>query len=111
MFLSLGRDEDISVKRLKVNDLKSETKFFGDSKRERLAFDITVKNNKNIPIEIEVLDQIPVSRQKEIVINLDEKDNAVYDETYGKLTWKITVPEHKSKNIRFAFNIKSPKSK
>ncbi len=111
LLLSLGRDEDISIKRLKPIDLKSEKKFFSDSRKERLGFEIVVKNNKNIPIEIEILDQIPVSRSKEIVVNLEEKGGADYNETYGKLSWKLTIPERKNKTVRFEYSVKSPKSK
>jgi hypothetical protein len=111
LLLSLGRDEDISVKRLKPTDLKSEKKFFNDSRKERLGFEITVKNNKSMPIEIEILDQIPVSRNKEIVVTLDEKGGADYNETYGKLSWKLNIPERKNKTIRFEYTVKSPKSK
>ncbi len=111
LLLSLGRDEDISIKRLKPIDLKSEKKFFSDSRKERLGFEIVVKNNKNIPIEIEILDQIPVSRSKEIVVNLEEKGGADYNETYGKLSWKLIIPERKNKTIRFEYSVKSPKLK
>jgi Domain of unknown function (DUF4139)/N-terminal domain of unknown function (DUF4140) len=111
LLLSLGRDEDISIKRLKPTDLKSEKKFFSDSRKERLGFEIVVKNNKNTPIEIEILDQIPVSRNKEIVVTLDEKGGADYNETYGKLSWKLKIPERKNKTVRFEYSVKSPKSK
>ena len=111
LLLSLGRDEDISIKRLKPVDMKSEKKFFGDSRKERIAFEISVKNNKNIPIEIEVLDQIPVSRNKEIVVTLDEKNGADYNETYGKLSWKLNIPERKSKTVKFEYSVKAPKTK
>jgi uncharacterized protein (TIGR02231 family) len=111
LLLSLGRDEDISIKRLKPTDLKSEKKFFSDSRKERLGFEIVVKNNKSIPIEIEILDQIPVSRNKEIVVTLDEKGGADYNETYGKLSWKLKIPERKNKTVRFEYSVKSPKSK
>ena len=111
LLLSLGRDEDISIKRLKPVDMKSEKKFFGDSRKERIAFEISVKNNKNIPIEIEVLDQIPVSRNKEIIVTLDEKNGADYNETYGKLSWKLNIPERKSKTVKFEYSVKAPKTK
>jgi uncharacterized protein (TIGR02231 family) len=112
LLLSLGRDEAITIKRTKPVDVKSEKKIIGDTKKEVIEYEITIKNNKRAPISIEILDQVPISRQKEIEIEVDEKklSNAEYNSTYGKLLWKVNIEGNSSKKIRFGYTLKYPKN-
>jgi uncharacterized protein (TIGR02231 family) len=112
LLLSLGRDEAITIKRTKPVDVKSEKKIIGDTKKEVIEYEITIKNNKRAPISIEILDQVPISRQKDIAVEVDEKklSNADYNATYGKLLWKVTLEGNSSKKIRFGYTLKYPKN-
>jgi uncharacterized protein (TIGR02231 family) len=112
LLLSLGRDEAITIKRTKPVDVKSEKKIIGDTKKEVIEYEITIKNNKRAPISIEILDQVPISRQKEIEIEVDEKklSGAEYNATYGKLLWKVNIEGNSSKKIRFGYTLKYPKN-
>jgi uncharacterized protein (TIGR02231 family) len=112
LLLSLGRDEAITIKRTKPVDVKSEKKIIGDTKKEVIEYEITIKNNKRAPISIEILDQVPISRQKDIEIEVDEKklSNAEYNSTYGKLLWKVNIESNSSKKIRFGYTLKYPKN-
>lgn len=111
LLLSLGRDEDISIKRVKPTDLAYTPKFLNNYKKELIAYDIVVKNNKKIPVNIEIMDQIPVPRQSEISVELEEKNGAQYDADFGKLLWRLDVPAFGSKTVRFKYWIKYPKDK
>ncbi len=111
MLISLGRDEQITIKRVQPKDFTERRKIFNSSIRETYAYEIAVKNNKSIPIQLEILDQIPVSRQKDIEVTLEEKDGAEYNETFGKLKWEVQVPANQSKRVRFTYSIKYPKDK
>jgi uncharacterized protein (TIGR02231 family) len=111
LLLSLGRDEDISIKRVKPTDLAYTPKFLNNYKRELVAYDIVVKNNKKIPINIEILDQIPVSKQAEITVELEEKSGAQYSADFGKLLWRLDIPAFSSKTLRFKYWLKYPKDK
>ncbi|MCC6461798.1 MAG: DUF4139 domain-containing protein [Saprospiraceae bacterium] len=111
LLLSLGRDEQISIKRVQPKDFKERRKVFNSKIRESYAFEISIKNNKNKAIIVDLLDQIPVSRQKDIVVTLDDKDGAEYLEDFGKLEWKIEVPPGKNKKVRFKYSIEYPKDK
>jgi uncharacterized protein (TIGR02231 family) len=111
LLLSLGRDEDISIKRVKPTDLAYTPKFLNNFKRELVAYDIVVKNNKKIPVNIEILDQIPVSKQDEITVELEEKSGAQYTADFGKLLWHLEVPAYSSKTLRFKYWLKYPKDR
>jgi uncharacterized protein (TIGR02231 family) len=111
MLISLGRDEQITIKRVQPKDFTERRKIFNSSIRETYTYEIAVKNNKSIPIQIEILDQVPVSKQKDIEVTLEERDGAEYNETFGKIKWDIQVPANQSKRVRFTYSIKYPKDK
>ncbi len=110
LLVSLGKDEKISVKRVQMNDLTSK-KFIGTNTKETKAFEIIARNNKNAPIQLEILDQIPISRNKDIEVEIEEKSNAEYHEDYGKLKWKSNIPPSTTKKLRLVYTIKYPKDK
>lgn len=108
LLVSLGRDENIQIKRVKLVD-KNSRKFLGDTQKDETAWEILVRNNKSAPIEIEVLDQIPLSKRKEIVVSLEEKSGAQYDEEYGKILWNLTIKPGDSKKLKLRYTVEYPK--
>jgi len=111
MLISLGRDEQITIKRVQPKDFTERKKVFSSSIRETYMYEIAVKNNKSIPIKLTILDQIPVSKQESIEVNLDEKDGAEYNKDFGKLKWELQIPANQSKRLRFSYSVKYPKDK
>lgn len=111
LLLSLGRDEQITIKRMQPKDFTEKRKVFSNSIKETNSYEIVVKNNKTVPVQIEILDQIPVSKQKDITVELEDKGGADYNEDYGKLKWKLSVPAGQNKSVRFTYSVKYPKDK
>ncbi len=111
LLLSLGRDEQIVVKRTQPKDFTARKKFVNSSIKETYSYEINIKNNKPIPIYLTILDAIPVSRQKEIEVELEAQDGAKYVETYGKLEWNLEIPAGKSKKVEFTYSVKYPRDK
>lgn len=108
--ISLGRDELVFVERKELTNVTSK-KVIGSTKREDKTFEITVKNNKKSAVEVIVYDQIPVSRQKDIEITLNNSDKSDYNAENGKLTWKVSLKAGESKKIKFDYTIKYPSNK
>jgi uncharacterized protein (TIGR02231 family) len=113
LMLSLGRDENITIKRAKPIDIKSESKIIGNSKKEIITYEITIKNNKWVAIPIEILDQVPISRQKDIEIEVDKETlgTAEYNKDFGKVFWRLKIEPNSSKRLRFGYSVKYPKDK
>ncbi len=110
LLLSLGRDEQISIRRTQPKDFtEKRRKIINSTVEETYEYEIAVRNNKAIPIEIEVLDQIPVSKQEKIEVELLKKDKAEYTADYGKLLWKMTIKPGKTETVRFSYRLKYPK--
>jgi len=108
--LSLGRDQNISVSRDVLKDF-SEDKFLSSNVERTFAFDIKIKNNKTAAVKIIVEDQIPISKNEDIVVKLIDSPGAVFDLQSGKLKWMIEVEAGKSISKKMVYSIKYPGDK
>jgi len=108
--LSMGRDKKVSIKREKVVD-KSGTKFLSSKKEQTFTYDITLRNNKKEAVYMLLKDQYPLSSDKEIEIELIEKDGAKVNIETGILTWDINLKPNETKKIRISYVVKYPKDK
>jgi len=110
LILSLGIDERISIKRYPL-EKKGSKDFFGGNKTENLSYEILIKNNKPQTINLELLDQIPLSNNTEIEITPGDLGGAEYTKEYGKLLWDLEVKPQEVKKVQFGFTAKYPKNK
>ncbi len=108
--LSMGRDKKISIKREKVVD-KSGTKFLSSYKEQTCTYDIIVRNNKKEEINMLLKDQYPLSTDKEMTVELLDKDGAKVNEETGVMTWEIKLKPNETKKYRISYKIKYPKDK
>ena len=110
LLLNLGRDKSIVVNRIKVKD-KCKDKVFSDNHVTTRAYDIVIRNTKNIPIRLVVEDQMPVTKEQDIKIEYTENSDAKFNTETGKLTWDLTLKPRDNKKLTFSFEVKSPKDK
>jgi len=103
--ISLGKDQNIIVKRTKIKD-KTGNIVLGSSKKMNVGWEISIRNNKSEKIQITFKDQLPLSRVDEIEVKLNEKDGAKYDEEMGFLTWDLEIEPKKSVVKRFDYTVK-----
>jgi len=106
----MGRDQSVVIKREKIDELCKNTTFGGNKKSSR-GYKISVRNNKSTEITLELKDQIPLSRYKEIEVEVLDKGGATYNEITGELIWKLTIPAGETVNVLFKFEVKYPKEK
>lgn len=110
LYMDLGRDRTITVKRIQMKD-RCKEQILGDDKVIIKTIEITVRNTKGIPLDFEIEDQIPVSGDPSIKVTLLDSDKALYNELTGKLTWKLKVKSKDIKKIQFSFEVRYPKTK
>jgi hypothetical protein len=106
----LGNDRRVAVKREKMQDFSS-VKFLGNDKRQVFTYQLTVKNNKNIPIDMILKDQYPISTDKSISVELLETDNAHDNQEVGTLTWEFPLKAGETRTFKFSYSVKYPKDK
>lgn len=107
--ISMGVDESVIIKRKNISDVSSKT-VTGNSKKLEEKFEITIRNTKSVEIEIDIEDHIPVSKQKEIVIEVNDLGGAELNKDSGRLNWKIKLAPNTSQTITFGYTVKYPKN-
>lgn len=106
--LSMGADPDVLVNKEVVNDYKKKRGLANENKIT-YSYVITSKNNKSSSINLIVEDQIPVSKNKGVQVELINSSNANYNASTGKLAWEIKLDSGTSKNTKLSYSITYPK--
>ncbi len=106
--VSLGQDQSILVERKKQEEkCVNNSNIMGVTKSR--GYDIIVKNNRNKLIKVQIIDQIPISKNNKIKVSYKLGDGWVLKEETGILEWNIEIPPGDKKSISFEFDIKHPK--
>ncbi|WP_161787232.1 DUF4139 domain-containing protein [Hymenobacter sp. IS2118] len=108
--VALGHDELLVVGRAKLEDYSGNVPL-SDKRRVRLTYELNVRNRHTETVRLRLLDQIPISEEKEISVKVLEMSGAQLDARSGKLTWLLTVPSGASQRLRFSFQVDYPKDK
>ena len=107
---SLGKDRNIVVKREKLLGF-SETRFIGLNKKETLTWEISIRNKKKQQITLVVDDQLPLSTDKDIVVEALEISGAQSDASTGRLSWKMVLNPSETKVLKLSYSVRYPKDK
>jgi uncharacterized protein (TIGR02231 family) len=107
--LALGVDDGISVKRVLNRHFTEDTGLMTKGKRITYDYTITVQNNKKTAEKIVLSDQIPVSRNEKVAVNLRTPDSDVArPETDGTLKWTLNLKPGEKREVPLVFAIEYP---
>ncbi len=106
--IALGVDDRVTVTReLKAREV--DKKIIGDRRRIRVAYEIEVSNLRDRAIDLEVRDQLPVSRHEQIKAKLEAADPKPIEQTeLNELIWKQSLAANGQQTYRFDFTIEHP---
>ena len=107
--LSLGADKSVMVSRVRGKDFTAKALVGGNVKQTR-QWELTARNLKTVPIAIEMLDQVPVSINKEIVVDTVDISGAEIDKDTGILTWKFSLEPAEAKSLTVKYVVTNPKT-
>ncbi len=110
MTLSLGRDKKVVIRRERDKNLKS-VRTIGTNVKETFGYTISVRNTRNQPVSITLLDQIPVSNDKDIVIEDKKYKGGEYNETKGSVKWQLNIKANETQKVQLGYTVKYPKNK
>jgi uncharacterized protein (TIGR02231 family) len=110
--LGFGADDKIKIKRAPVNRKENEPTWYNQTKIETREFKTTVKNLHDFPVKVQVIDQLPVSENTAIIVEMlpattPPTDKQVGDKK-GVMSWTLDLAPGESKDIRFAYRLKWP---
>ena len=110
--LGFGADDKIKVQRAPVNRKENEPTWFNQSKIETREFKTTVKNLHAFPVKVQVIDQLPVSENTAITVELSPVTTAPTEKQVGDkrgvMSWTLDLAPGEAKDIRFAYRLKWP---
>jgi uncharacterized protein (TIGR02231 family) len=106
--ISFGVDQGISVKREKIKEFTS-SKIFGSNKKESVAWRITIKNNKNDKVKVKVFDQVPLSKNADFEVKIENLSGAKLNDSNGEIEWNIELAPKETKQMILQYSVKYPK--
>ena len=108
--LSLGREEHIHVTSKQVQK-KSGSVLLKGQKYTEYGYETSVTNNTSKEASVVILDQIPVSQNKSVTVDIITIDGADLNEETGILKKTVKVSPKQTVTVRLAYKISWPKDK
>jgi uncharacterized protein (TIGR02231 family) len=112
--LGFGVDDSIRVRHAVAEEKRSESGIISTSKTDSRSYRITVKNLHPRPMQVSVLDQIPVSQHADIAIELTGKTAPTkrdVDNKRGVLAWEMKLEPNEERAIEFGYRATWPAAK
>ncbi|WP_101688655.1 DUF4139 domain-containing protein [Dysgonomonas massiliensis] len=105
--VSLGQDKSILVKREAVKENTSK-KFLSNKREDTKSWKIDIRNNKNQPINLTVLDQVPVSRRDEIEVMVEDQSKGLINKETGEVKWNLKMKPSDKKELNLRYKVRYP---
>jgi len=110
--LGFGQDDAVKVARVELKRAKGESGIITSSNTDEQHYKVTVKNYHDWPMPVTILDQMPVSEDEKIVIELlpmtTEPSERNFDDRLGLLAWTYELKPQEEKEIALSYEIKWP---
>jgi len=105
-----GEDRQIRINHERIKKEKSGPRFLGKTEKVKLVYKITIQNLRKNQVEMEILDQLPVSQNTKIEIkDLNITPVPSKKDEKGVLTWTFSLGPDEKREILIAFTIEYPK--
>ena len=108
--ITLGRQERVHINR-KETVHKTSTTLLSGQKVVEYGYETAVTNGFEKPITVVVKDQVPVSENKDISVDVLEVSGAEQDKENGLLSWKVELEPAQTKTLKLAYKVSRPKDK
>lgn len=108
--ISLGADPGISVKREQLKAFTSK-RALGNKRTDSFGYEVQIRNNKAVPVTLLIEEQIPLSTDNSIEVNLQESSGAEYDRDTGRLKWLQTLEPGATSTLQFSYDVRYPKNR
>lgn len=108
--LSLGRDKKVMITREKIKEL-STRQFIGSKQEEIRAWKTVIRNTKSQPINLVLLDQVPVSTNSEIEVNVQQSSGVKPSVDTGELKWEFVLQPGDKKELELLYSVRYPKNR
>ncbi len=112
--LGFGSDDSIRVRHAVLDEKRGESGIITSSKTDQRNYRIAVKNHHPRAMTVAVLDQIPVSQNQDIKVELIAKAPPTRkdpDDKRGVMAWDLKLEPNEEKQIEFGYRVSWPADK
>jgi uncharacterized protein (TIGR02231 family) len=113
--LGFGADDKVKVMRSVVTRNEGSTGILTTSKTDERSFKTTIRNGHDFPIRVAIEDQLPVSENEEIQVEMlpatTPPSATNLRDKRGILEWAFDAAPGEAKDISFAWRMRWPKDK
>jgi uncharacterized protein (TIGR02231 family) len=118
--VGLGVDREVEAEREKLSDERSTEGLFSKDTVYAREFRVTVRNHRAGPIAVRLLDQLPVSNDEDLRVTMSSSSlaqatlpdrDAETNKARGVLEWHFPVAAQKDREVKFAFEVRHPRSR
>ncbi len=109
--LGFGADDLVKVEHRIVQEKRGETGLISTTNTDDRNYELTIENLHKQPVDVTVLDQIPVSRNEKVAVELTGKtppDERNVDGKRGLVAWKFPLTPGAKKTIDFGYTVRWP---
>jgi len=111
--MGFGVDDLVKVKRVEVNRTKGEEGLLTTSNVDSRAYDLTVKNLHDFPLEVSVIDQMPYSTNENVTVTtlpgMTPATQTNVERKRGVLAWNFELEPKAERVIKHGFKVTWPK--
>jgi len=108
--ISIGRDQKVNLKYEKKKDY-SKKSLIGGTITQTFTYEISIRNNNSKDISLDLFDQVPISPNNDISVEVNDVSKADYTKDDGKLQWKVNLKAGESAKYLVSYSIKYPKGR
>ena len=108
--ISLGKDEGIRLKRTQKKQYCSNVLLKGQTKVE-YEYEIKIRSLKTKDSALTLKDQVPVSDDKTIAVEISQISGSKFNEETGEVVWDFELPANETKTITLSYSVARPKDK
>src|SRR6056297_16732 len=105
--VSFGKDDAISVVRTKLSD-ESDKSFFRNRVTRTISHEISIRNTKPSSIDLEIMDQVPISMRDDIEVTISELTGGELEEDTGIVTWNLQIPPGETRSVVISYEVQYP---
>ncbi|MBD2385549.1 mucoidy inhibitor MuiA family protein [Cylindrospermum sp. FACHB-282] len=105
--LNLGIDEGLKIERNLV-ERQVDKKLMSKQRRITYGYRLIITNLLNLETHLKLTEQLPVSRNEEIKVRLNQSNPQIQLSEMGILAWGLTLPPQEKREIYYQFTVEHP---
>jgi uncharacterized protein (TIGR02231 family) len=105
--LNLGMDEGLKIDRVLV-ERQVDKSLVANQRRTTYAYRLVITNLRELQADLTLTEQLPVSCNEQIKVNLTCTNPEIQTDEMGRLEWSLTLPPQSKQELYYQFTVEHP---